>query len=106
MAYVSLHCVEAASLLEARDSKSSSTSTVGRFTNQLVIRVNIDSFQGRHKAIFYAGQATSFARSAYGKDSEEFAIFQLVEKRAQNSSSEVLLAEIQEAISSLRDIDS
>ena len=91
MAYVALHCVEASSLMVARSSFEK------------------DSESGKsckEKAQNYSEDALKFGQAAYGSSSEEFEIFKLVKKRALNSGNNELLADIQEAIAALRDIDS
>ena len=91
LAYVSLHCVEAASLMVAKKHKTAGC---------------IQAEEFRSKGVQYAAKAANYGKIAYGEDSDEFEIFQMVLKICETASNADLLSEIQAAITALRDIDS
>ena len=83
LSYVALHCVEAASLLVAKKSSAEQHLT---------------------KAVKYANLASTHGSIAYGKDSEEAAIFRSVIVACKEESDYGLLGAVRSAIVKLRDI--
>lgn len=86
--YVALHCVEAASLM------------VSKKINCLEVEIY------RELSVDFAKKAQDFGKLAYGEDSEEYEIFQIVLRVCQTSCNSDLLLEIQQSITALREIDS
>ena len=88
LAYVALHCVEAASLMVAKK------------------KSGMEAEQFREKGVAYAEKACQFGKKAYGEESDEYEIFVMVQKICETASNLELLSEVQKAITMLRDIDS
>ena len=60
----------------------------------------------RKKCEKYAGRAKLFGQAAYGRESDEYAVFEKIEQVTGTSSDEDLVMDIRNAITILRDIDS
>ena len=85
-----LHCIEASSLMISSLSEENLPCQIKLY---------------REEAIEYSQMAENAAKIAYGDSSNEMKIFHEISFFCQNSSNNVLLSEIQNAVIKLRDID-